>query len=241
MKGCLWLHSTTIKQKQALTVSNLSKVILNLANSKEHNDFLFQALLLTGFFALMHLGELTFHNDISLRNWKKVTKRSTVIVSADQHEFHLPSHKADPFFEGNHIIKRQYCNINPLAAFTTYLHSHDQKLPLSSPLWLTSSGSIPTHQFFISRLRHYFKHNITGQSMRAGGATSLVKNGVPPSLIQLIGHWSSDAFFIYICKSPVLILNSLLSLSHNLSYFSNLNSYIKNNNNNNPLTFKSFY
>ena len=128
MKGCLWLHSTTIKQKQALTVSNLSKVILNLANSKEHNDFLFQALLLTGFFALMHLGELTFHNDISHRNWKKVTKCSTVIVSADQHEFHLPSHKADPFFEGNHIIikKRQYCNINPLAAFTTYLHSHDQ-------------------------------------------------------------------------------------------------------------------
>ena len=47
--------------------------------------------------------------------------------------------------------------------------------------------------------------------MRAGGATSLVENNVPPSLIQLIGHWSSDAFFIYICKSPVLIQALLYS------------------------------
>ena len=41
--------------------------------------------------------------------------------------------------------------------------------------------------------------------MRAGGTTSLAENGVPPSLIQFIGHWSSDAFFMYIWKSPVLI------------------------------------
>ena len=65
----------------------------------------------------------------------------------DQYEFHLPSHKADPFFEGNHILikSQQYCDINPLTAFTIYLDSRDRKFPLLSPLWLTSSGSIPTH------------------------------------------------------------------------------------------------
>ena len=47
--------------------------------------------------------------------------------------------------------------------------------------------------------------------MRAGGATSLAEHGVPPSLIQLIGRWSSDAFFIYIRKSPVLIQALLYS------------------------------
>lgn len=33
----------------------------------------------------------------------------------------------------------------------------------------------------------------------------LAENGIPPSLIQFMGCWSSDAFFIYIQKSPVLI------------------------------------
>ena len=63
----------------------------------EHDELLFQTLLLTGFFALMHLGELTFPNDVNLRNWRKDTKRLTVKISNDQYEFHLPSHKADPF------------------------------------------------------------------------------------------------------------------------------------------------
>lgn len=127
MKGCLRLHSTAIKRKRALTVLDLSKVIVDLKNSRNHDNFLLQALLLTGFFALMHLGELTFPNDISLRNWRKVTKHSSVIVSANQYKFHLPSHKADAFFEGNHIIikSRWYCDINPLTAFTTYLDSRD--------------------------------------------------------------------------------------------------------------------
>ena len=41
--------------------------------------------------------------------------------------------------------------------------------------------------------------------MRAGGATSLAENGVPPNLIQAIGRWVSSAFQIYIRKNPVLL------------------------------------
>ena len=161
----------------------------------------------------MRLGELTFPNDVNLRNWRKLTKHSTVKISVDQYKFHLLSHKADPFFEGNHILirSRQYCDINPLIAFTTYFDSHDRKFPLSSPLWLTSSGSVPTCQFFINRLQCYFQRNIAGQSMRTGGTTSLAENSIPPSLIQLIGRWSPEAFFIYIRKSPVLIQAHLYS------------------------------
>jgi hypothetical protein len=74
-----------------------------------------------------------------------------------------------------------------------------------------ADGAVPTRQFFISRIRRFFDRNVAGQSMRAGGATSLAENGVPPSLIQLIGRWSSDAFFIYIRKSPILIQALLYS------------------------------
>ena len=200
MKGCMRLKSAATKRKHALTVSDLSRVIADLSNSRDHDDLLFLAMLLTGFFALLRLGEMTFPNDTSLQNWRKISKRSTVTVTDDQYGFHLPSHKANRFYEGNQIIvkKKQYCNLDPLIHFQAYFSSRDNKFPLSTPLWLMANGAVPTRHFFISRLRHYFDCDVAGQSMRAGGATSLAEHGVPPSLIQLISRWSSDAFFIYI-------------------------------------------
>ena len=217
LKGCRRLRGEATNRKRALTFEDLLLVFHTLWHSTSHDDILFLAMLLTGFFALMRLGELSFPNDTQLQNWRKVTKRSTVIVTDDQYEFHLPSHKADPFFQGNRIIvkKQQYCELNPLATFTRYLRSRDSLFPLSSPLWLTSKGKVPTRYFFMSRMKRFFAADIGGQSMRAGGATSLAEHGVPPSLIQLIGRWSSDAFLIYIRKNPVLI--QALLYTHNNS------------------------
>ena len=213
MKGCLRLHGSPTKRKRALTLADLQTVLSALSNSSSHDDLLFKAMLLTGFFALMRLGELSFPNTVSLCNWKKVTKRSSVSLKEDQYEFLLPSHKTDPFFEGNHIIvkKKQYNDINPLLHFQKYLSSRDTSFPLLSPLWITSKGNVPTRDFFIKRLHLFFDRDVAGQSMRAGGATSLAEHGVPPSLIQFMGRWSSDAFFIYIRKSPVLIQALLYS------------------------------
>ena len=207
MKGCLRLKSSPTKRKRALTLSDLQTVLSALSNSTSHDDLLFQAMLLTGFFGLMRLGELSFPNSVSLRNWKKITKRSTVTFNNQQYDFLLPGHKADWFFEGNHIIikQKQYNDIDPLHIFLRYLQSRDSLFPLLSPLWLTSKGSVPTHDFFIKILHTFFDGDIAGQSMRAGGATTLAEHGVPPSLIQFMGRWSLDAFFIYIRKSPVLI------------------------------------
>ena len=155
LKGCLHLRGSAITRKRALTFTDLQLVLSDLSSSTHHDDLLFKSMLLTGFFALMRLGELTFPNDIKLRNWKKVSKRSSVVLSTDQYQFHLPGHKADQFFEGNTIIikQKQYCDINPLSVFSEYLSSRDILHPLSSPLWLKQNGSVPTRQFFITRLR----------------------------------------------------------------------------------------
>jgi hypothetical protein len=213
LKGCMRSKGVATKRKRALTTSDLMRVVDDLKNSTQHDDLLFLAMLLTGFFALMRLGELAFPDDKDLQNWRKISKRSSVVLSDDQYEFQLPSHKADRFFEGNRIIikKDQYCDLNPLNYFSRYLASRDSMFPLASPLWLTSTGNVPTRQFFMTRLRSYFSLDVGGQSMRAGGATSLAENGVPPSLIQFMGRWSSDAFFIYIRKNPVLIQALLYS------------------------------
>jgi hypothetical protein len=213
LKGCKRMRGTLTNRKRALTVSDLVTVTNYYAQSDNYDDILFVTMLLTGFFALMRLGELSFPNDKSLRDWRKVTKRSSVIVTAVQYEFHLPSHKADPFFEGNRIIIRrdQFDQINPLQHFMTYLARRDHSFPASSALWLTSKGTVPTRDFFIRRLRRFFTNDIAGQSMRAGGATTLAENGVSPTIIQAIGRWKSEAFLMYIRKNLVLVQALLFS------------------------------
>ena len=54
-------------------------------------------------------------------------------------------------------------------------------------------------------MKLFFDADVAGQSMRAGGATSLAENGVPPNLIQAMGRWASQIFHIYIRKHPVLL------------------------------------
>jgi hypothetical protein len=212
LRGCRRMRGTPVKRKRALTLDDLGIIINYYFPSTKHNDLLFLAMLLTGFFALLRLGELTFPDNKSIRDWRKITKRSSVQVTNKLYGFQLPHHKADRYFEGNQIIvmAEQYRH-KPLKHFKNYLASRDNLFPVSSPLWLTEDGQVPTRSFFINRLRLFFDNSVAGQSMRAGGATSLAEHGVPPSIIQPLGRWSSTAFLIYIRKSPALIQAMLYS------------------------------
>jgi len=215
LRGCKRMKSSPIHRKRALTLDDLGMVIIYYSKSALHDDILFVAMLLTGFFALLRLGELTLPNDKSIRDWRKIVRRDTVHVRRDSYGFHLPHHKADRYFEGNHIIvRRDQFQHNPLAHFKTYLASRDRLFPLSSPLWITEAGEVPARSFFTSRLGLFFDNSVGGQSMRAGGATSLAEHGVPPSIIQPLGRWSSQAFLVYIRRSPALIQAMLYSDRH---------------------------
>jgi hypothetical protein len=206
LQGCKRIRATPTSRKRALTINDLETVIDALSSSTDYDDCLFLTQLLTGFFALFRLGEMTYPDDISLRDPRKVTKRNSVHVDESSYKLFLPGHKADRFFEGNTIIVRKnQQKFDPHKHFVAYLRARDCKFPFSSPLWLTSKGVIPTRSFFIRRLRQFFDSDTAGQSLRAGGATSLAENGVPPSIIQAIGRWASDAFKIYVRKNPVLI------------------------------------
>ena len=206
LTGCKRLRGVPTKRKRALTLSDLQTVINHYAGSSSHDNLLFVSQLLTGFFALMRLGELTVSDDKSLFDYRKITSRTSVSFSTDDYRFFLPSHKADKFFEGNIvIIQRHTGTIDPLSFFKKYLASRDRLFPFHPDLWLKADGSRPSRSFFIRRMRLFFEDDIAGQSMPAGGPTSLAENGVPPHLIQAIGRWASSAFQIYIRKNPVLL------------------------------------
>jgi len=63
------MRGTPTKRKRALTLDNPQRVIDLYSSSTDHDDLLFLAIILTGFFALMRLGELTFPDDKSIRDW----------------------------------------------------------------------------------------------------------------------------------------------------------------------------
>lgn len=197
MTGCQRRFGTPVKRKRPLSTDDLKTVISAMGTSTKHDDKLFLAMLLTGFHGLMRLGELTFPDSVARRNYCKVILRHTVDVTTNSYSFLLPGHKADRTYEGNLVIIEQTASpTSPYTFFKSYLTSRDHFHPLKPELWLRESGIVPTRSWFIKRLRRFFPSDIAGQSMRAGGATSLAEAGVPPDIIQAIGRWASDTFKI---------------------------------------------
>jgi hypothetical protein len=206
MTGCMRRFGSPVKRKAPLSHANLLFVLDSTVSAPSHDELLFVALLFTGFHALLRLGELVFPDKKKLRNYRKIALRHTVSILLSHYSFFLPSHKADPFFEGNIIIiQRNNTLTDPYKPFLAYLSSRDSLFPLHPELWLTSSGQVPTRHWFIRRLRAFFPNEIAGQSLRSGGATSLAEAGADLATIQAAGRWASKAFHIYIRKNPVVL------------------------------------
>ena len=126
LTSCKRLRGVPTKRKRALSLDNLQHVVQHYSNSHNHDNLLFMAQMLTGFFALMCLGELVAPDDNSLLDPRKITACTSVTMSDNDYHFFLPSHKADKFFEGNTIIvQRHHLIIDPYSHFKNYLKSRD--------------------------------------------------------------------------------------------------------------------
>jgi len=206
LAGCRRRFGTTIRRKRPLSTDDLITVLSQLQSAPHHDEKLFLAILFTGFHGLFRLGELTFPDRVASRDYRKIMLRHTVDITQTTYSLLLPGHKADRFFEGNIvIIQKTNLPTNPHNIFTTYISSRDTLHPFKPELWLRTSGTVPTRSWFIRKLRRFFPSDIAGQSMRAGGATSLAEAGVPPHIIQATGRWASNTFHIYIRKNPILL------------------------------------
>lgn len=178
-----------------------------------HDNRLFRILVLSAFLGLHRLGELVWPDDTDLQSWRKVIRRASVSHSTTSYAYTLPGHKADRIFAGSQVLihdEHAPPGLAPAAEFRRYLDGRDTLFPLHPALWLTSSGNIPTKSWFLSRLRACLPdETISGHSFRAGGATYFASIGWPDDHIQALGRWSSEAFRIYIRKTPA-VLQALL-------------------------------
>ncbi len=119
LKGCKRLRETAVKRKSPLSCNNIRHAIKNLGNSSDYNDRLFIALLVTGFNSLLRLAELSMLDKKKVRNWRKITRRTTIEWLPQDYAFFLLAHKADTTFKGNKIIilTDEDPTFNPLPIF----------------------------------------------------------------------------------------------------------------------------
>lgn len=208
LAGCKRLLNTPTSRKLPLETEHLLTA-LQAFPSTNHNNRLFRAALISGFLGLHRLGEITSPDQPQLRNWRKVIRRASVILSSSAYGYLLPGHKADRFFDGSRVLiddANAPQGICPSRIFSEYLSSRDSLFPLEPSLWITSDGTTPTRSWFLTRLRSCIPDTrIAGQSLRAGGATYFAALGWPDDRIQALGRWASEAFKIYIRKNPVLL------------------------------------
>lgn len=206
--GCKKLRAAPVLRKQPICRSDFTNLqTLYSSSSSSHDDLLFFALLTSGFNGLLRLGELVWPDKVDLRSYRKVMMRHKAKPHSLGFELFLPTHKADRFFEGNQVILRRLdASHDPIAPITRYLTSRDKLYPRRCELWLRSDGSIPLRAWFTRRLKvHFPSGDISGHSMRAGGATALAEEGVSADTLQGIGRWASESFRIYIRKNPVIL------------------------------------
>ena len=212
LQGCKKLCTVPTTHKCPLSCTELAKLRTQYMSSNSHNDLLFFVILLVGFHTLMCLGELVWPDKKGLQDFWKVTKWDLVELLPKVFSFFLPGHKADKFFESNKVVVQQNSSgNNPDEPFHKYLQSHNWLFPFHPQLWLRVDGSVPTCGWFIRCLCQHFPANVAGHSLHAGGATVLTQAGIPPHIIQVIGHWASDTFQIYIHHHPVLLTTLLFS------------------------------
>jgi hypothetical protein len=214
LRGCKRLRSSGVQRKTELTTEQVELAITATLSNASYDDLLFLTQLTTGFKALMRLSELVLPDALSLRDYRKISPRASITLTADNFQFFLPSHKADATFEGNHIlIVRSTAPHDAHHLFTRYLRLQDLMHPYHPHLWILRNGEIPTRSWFLNRLSSFFPSNIAGQSMRSRGATALALAGVPPYLIKATGRCASDTFEIYVRKHPSLLTALILTQS----------------------------
>ena len=79
MCGCLKMNTKAVTRKDALSLCNLQSISNRFLSSSSHDNLLFAALLSTGFHGLLRLGKLTFPDNPSLRDWRKVIRRRSLL------------------------------------------------------------------------------------------------------------------------------------------------------------------
>lgn len=126
IRGSKKLRADPIRHKQPLRLHHLQAFVHILDISKSYDDLLFVTILSCAFYGCHRMGELVWNNDKSLWDWRKVIKRSSFLSLNDHVQYHLPYHKADPFYRGTDILLNSHEIIDPVRLLHSYVNIQDR-------------------------------------------------------------------------------------------------------------------
>jgi hypothetical protein len=204
IRGSRKVRADPVRRKQALRPFHLSLFLRTADDSGSYDDLLFVTILSCGFYACHRMGELVQKDDRSLFDYRKIIKRASLSFSDGRAQYHLPYHKADPFYRGTDILLGSHKIACPVQLLHRYISRRDAVHGCRSPLFLTELGLHPTRRWFDKRFFTILDRSFGGHSPRAGGATFYASLGLSEDIIQALGRWSSVAWKIYIRDNPTI-------------------------------------
>ncbi|EKM49355.1 uncharacterized protein PHACADRAFT_106977, partial [Phanerochaete carnosa HHB-10118-sp] len=172
-------------QKRLLMPDDLSHLKASICIALCHDDCLFLALILVGFFSLHRLGELVWPDDPSLYSSCKLIHCHSVKVTATSITYMLPMHKVDCYFTSSEvIIEHRIDRLDLGAPFLAYLAPCNALFSFELVLFLQHDGLVPTQGWYLSRLWAMVGDSVGGHSLCPGGATFLASLSCPDGHIQ---------------------------------------------------------
>ena len=202
--GSQKVRADAIQQKLPLRLDHLALFCRAARIVGHYDDLLFVTILSCGFYACHRMGELVQNNDRTLFDCWKVIKRASLSFSHRRAQYHLPYHKADPFYQGTAILLGSHDVACPVQLLLDYVSRRDAVHHGRSPLFLTEQGLHPTRRWFDRKFFAFLDRSFGGHSLRAGGATYYASLGLSEDIIQVLGRWSSQAWKMYIHDNPTV-------------------------------------
>ena len=151
-----------------------------------------------------HLGELILKNVKDEFHWQKMIKHGSLIFGVDHISYCLPYHKTDHFYHSTTVLFSPQEVADPVDLLQSFVGHHDPIHGAQTALFLCEDGSFPNCVWFDKRFFVLLDHYFGGHSLYAEGATYFSSLSLSENVIQALGHWSSQAWTIYICDNPTI-------------------------------------
>jgi hypothetical protein len=204
--------SSTRPKRHPFTVTILV-AIRSVLDLSDPLDSAVYACLLTSFFSLARVGEVTVRSLTAFRPFLHV-KVSDIQHDADRHGYkvtilHLPHTKVSPSGEDVYFAAHPGA-FDPLHALANHLTINQP--PPSAHLfsWKHRGGLRPlTRSEFLRTLTRASSRlgiePLNGHGIRIGGTLEYLLRGVPFDTVKCMGRWSSDAFVGYLRQHAVVM------------------------------------
>jgi len=205
LRGIKRVQGPVSPRRLPITVDHLRVIQCSLDLSIADHVMLWAACCL-GFFGFLRAGEFTVNSAFHPSTHMTVSDlQADSLVNPTCFKVRIKCSKTDPFRAGCDIyLGRGVDSVCPIVALGNYLTQHGST---PGPLFMFSDGHPLTQQQLSSLVQSIlhaagYSGSYSGHSFRIGAATTTAARGVPDHLIKTLGHWSSDAYQIYI-RTPV--------------------------------------